>query len=342
MSIDSAKKSTPNLLQSHWSLIDQSRKAMAKEISSLADSVSGPRVKQLHSISQWLRSSRGYEAVLERPDVLCFCLPCLNAILSKPTQEPLSDLEMAAAIGVGYCKFENNAPMPRDLTPFLYPTIALLAYLGLITLGSVFVLPSFREMYKEFGIELPLTTQWVLSFGEWVETYWIVFFVIFQFLFVMLWVTLRFSQRGRAYSLNWFDRRFSKFRTQLSIWASHVANLMAIGVNDTEAIQIAGRCSANSNLQSRCDSYAGDSSQDLLDPDRYPLISNSLLLKNQSAKIAIFEETARYYRSLSGIVGNWWLAWLGKAILVLIAFTLFIVIGSLFMPMISIVSGLTG
>ena len=189
---------------------------MAKEISSLAKSISGPRAQQLRSISRWLNGSGGYEAVLKRPDVLCFCQPCADAIVSKPKQELLSELELAAAIGTGYCKFENNAPMPRDLTPFVYPAFAFLAWLALITFGSIFVLPSFREMFEEFGIGLPLSTQFTFSASLWIEAYWPFIFLVVFLAPLTIWLTLRISQRNKPYSLNWFDRRFAKFRTKLS------------------------------------------------------------------------------------------------------------------------------
>ena len=342
MSTETKQNSPDNLFKTHWEVIDTSRTEMAKGISLLANSLSGPRAMQLNSVSRWLNGSKGYEAVLERPDVLCFCRPWLDALLAKTDQEPLSKFEMSAAIGVGYCKFENNAPVPRNLTPFLYPALAFLAWLAVMTFASVFVLPGFREMYQEFGIELPWLTRMVMSGGQLLQTLWFPLFALLLLVPFMLWVLLRFSQLGKAYSLNWLDRRFAKFRSQLSIWASHVASLLAVGVDQQEAIQIAGRCSPNKNLQSLCNTFTKNANDSLLDPDAYPLINNSLLLTSKAAKIAILEECARYYRSVSGIVQSWWLSWLSKAILVMIAATLLIAVISMFLPMLSIVSGLTG
>ena len=342
MSTQADEKLPEDSLQNHWDLIDKSRKVMAKEISSLANSLSGPRVRQLKSVSLWLNSSQEYDAVLKRPDVLCFCQPWLEASLDKPNQEPLDQAEIARAIGVGFCKLENNSPMMRNLTPFLYPMLAALAWLVMITFGSIFVLPQFREMFEEFGIALPFWTQRVFDWGELLEAYWLPSFIVLLLVPILLVIFLYLSQRGHAYSLNWLDRRFAKFRTKLSIWASHVSSLLAAGVSDTDAIQIAGRCSASKELRARCDAFAQGGMEDLLNPARYPLINNSLTLENKAAKIAILEEAARYYRSLSGVVQGWWLAWLSKAILALIFLTLLFVVSALFMPMISIISGLTG
>ena len=342
MSIQNQDSQSQTSLQKNWSLVDESRSTMAKEIKSLANSISGPRSRQLKSVSGWLKGSRGFEEALERPDVLCFCQPWVDAILSKPDREPLSEFEITTAIGVGFCKFDNTAPLPRDLTPFMYPLIAFLAWLAMLAFGSVFLLPHFRTMFEEFGIELPWSTQFIIRVGLWFEASWMLLFNIVILGPILLWMFLRFSQVGKAYSLNWLDRKLSKFRTKLSIWATHVAGLLAAGVSETQAIQIAGRCSSSSMLEARCDDFVQDRNQSLLDPARYPLINNSLSLSNKAAKIRILEETARYYQSVSRIVQSWWLTWLSKAILVLIVATLLFVISSLFAPLISIVSGLTG
>ena len=331
-----------NSLKIHWDLIDNSRAAMAKEISTLAGSLSGPRARQLKSVSRWLKGSQGYESILTRPDVLCFCQAWVEAVLNKPDQATLNEFERAGAIGVGFCTFENNAPLPRDMTPFLYPAISFLAWLLIVIFGSVFLLPQFRTLFEEFGIELPLTTQWILKIGMWVEANWFSLLAVVILLPLTLTLLLWFSQRGSAYSLSWVDRQFSRFRTKLSVWATHVASLLSAGVNEMEAIQLAGRCSSSTMLRERCDDYVKDRNQDLLDPTIFPLVNNSLLLSNKAAKIRVLEETARYYQSLSRVVQSWWLTWLSKAILVLIVVTTFIAIFSIFAPLMSIITGLTG
>lgn len=330
-----------NSLESHWALIDRSRSVMAKRIESLAATLSGPRQRQLRSVGRWLKGSQNYEAALERPDVLYFCQAWLEASLGKPNDEPLNETEMIAAIGKGYCKFEASAPAPRNLTPFLYPMLALFVWLSIVAFGSVFVVAEFRNMYDEFGIELPLATERVMGIGSWFEANWRWFFALLVLLPIAFLISLRFSQRGRPYSLSWFDRRFSRFRIQLSVLASHVASLLAVGVGETEAIKIAGQCSSNQRLRMNCKQFSSGSQKYLIEPEKYPLINNSLSLKNRAAKIAILEETGRYYRSVGQAVQGWWLAWISKAIIVLIVFTVFFVATSLYMPMFSIVSGLT-
>ena len=329
-----------NSLQSHWESIERSRSVMAKQVRSLAGTLSGPRRRQLRSIARWLAGSQGYDAVLERPDVLCFCTAWLDALLAKSNEDPLTSLEMTAAIGKGYCKFEASAPSPRNLTPFLYPALALFAWLSMVVFGSIFILPEFRAMYEEFGIELPGATVRVLVVGMWFERNWRWILVVLVFLPIVLLISSRISQWGRAYSLSWFDRRFCKFRIQVSVWANHVASLLAAGVGDTEAIQVAGRCSDSSRLKVGSKEFLKKAQKYLVDPSGYPLINNSLSLKNRAAKIAILEETGRYYRAVGQVVQGWWLAWLSKAILFNIYATVGFVLWSLYKPLISIISGL--
>ncbi len=342
MNIQSNTNSETESLKNHWKLIDESRSQIAKQIFKLAGAVSGSKRRQLNSIGQWFDRSQDYEAALERPDVLCFCLPWLEAMLSKQARAPLTESESVAAIGEGFCKFESSAPSGVNLIPFLYPMIALLVWLAMVTFGSIFVLPEFREMFDEFGITLPLATERIFGLGRWVEAYWMYFYVILFLLLIIFVAVIRFSQRGRAYSLSWLDRRFCRFRIQLSVWANHVASLLSAGVSDAEAIQIAGRCSASKQLRENSTNFVPGGDQDFIDPFKFPLINNSLSLKNRAAKIAILEETGRYYRSVGHVVRGWWLSWLSKSIAVLILSTVGTVIASMFMPLISIISGLTG
>ena len=329
-----------DLISTNWELIDNSRTEMAKEIKSLANSLSGPRAKQLMSISRWLNGSHDYESLLERPDVICFCLPWVDALSKKTNQESLTEFETAAAVGVGFCKFENNAPLPRDLTPFIYPAIMFFVWLVMVTLASIYLLPQFREMFDEFGVELPILTRIVLASGLWLEANWIPLFVVVLLVPTAMSIFLWYSQRGRAYSLNWLDRRFSSFRAKLSVWATHFASLLLVGVDETEAIEVAGRCSSSQILQARCEALAEDDSQSLLHPAEYPLISNSLLLKDKAAKIKILEETSWYYQSVSRVIQGWWITWLHKSMLVFVFGTIVAGFASLFMPLKALLNGL--
>lgn len=333
--------STTVPLKDCWELVNKARPQMAEQIYLLAKTLSGARRRQLNSIGRWLDGSQNYEALLERPDVLCFCLPWLKAILSKPKQTPLTEEEMATAIRQGFCRFEHSAPLPRNWTPFLYPTITFFVWLAMLTFGSVWILPKLISMFHELGIKLPHATEFVLGVGSWLATNWIPFFVVLLLPIVLFWVFLRISQRDRVYSLSWVDRRFSRFRFQLSVWASHVASLLSAGVDDLEAIQIAGRCSANSRLKDSCRDFTKGTQGDLLDRTKYPLINNSVSLNNRAAKIAILEEIGRYYRSLGNVVENWWLSLLSKAMIVFICITVGIVVVSLYLPLTSIVGGLS-
>lgn len=337
-----------NSLESHWKSIERSRSVMAKQIRSLADTLSGPRQRQLRSIGRWLGGSQGYDAALERPDVLCFCQTWLDALLDKPNEDSLTESEMIAAVGKGYCKFESSAPSPRNLTPFLYPLSALFTWLLLLTVGSIFILPGFRDLYENFGSvvslsdewELPWPTRFVLWVGDWFEANWWWMFIVLVLLSMLLVISMRISQRGQAYSFSWFDRRFSRFRVQVSVWTNHIATLLAAGVDDAESIQIAGRCSDSSRLRISSQDYLRGAQKYLIDPIQYPLINNSLSLKNRAAKIAILEETGRYYRAVEQVVQSWWLSWFSKAIIVLIWFTVFFMAVSLYWPVVSILYGL--
>ena len=61
----------------------------------------------------------------------------------------------------------------------IYPLTVLIIALIVTTILLVFVVPIFEDMYKSFGADLPLFTQWVVTLSEWViKDWWIIITII--------------------------------------------------------------------------------------------------------------------------------------------------------------------
>lgn len=78
-----------------------------------------------------------------------------------------------------------------------YPTILMVALMGLITFMTGFVIPRFASIYKDFGSTLPTVTQVVLSVSTTVEAnlVWLGPSLFFLIVALFLW---RQTARGRA------------------------------------------------------------------------------------------------------------------------------------------------
>jgi type IV pilus assembly protein PilC len=127
--------------------------------------------------------------------------------------------------------------------------ISALAYpitVGIITVAVVIfllvsVVPTFVEMFKDFGGELPAITQFVLSSSEFMQQYW--WFVIILFLAVFTGIVLIRNNKASKYYLDYFLLRMPIFgkilqkaaiarmtRTLSSLFSSSVPILQALSI----------------------------------------------------------------------------------------------------------------
>lgn len=79
----------------------------------------------------------------------------------------------------------------------------------------------------------------------------------------------------------------------------------------------------------------------LLNP-KYHLAGCTLGLPESQGKIALMREVAAYYWDRNRNVGDWWIYLLNAFILWCVGLSIVFAIVSLFMPLIAIISGLTG
>jgi hypothetical protein len=334
-------KADDESLQANWGLVDGSRKQLAAKVVAIAESVSGGRRLQLRSVGRWLNSDGGYEQVLKRPDVINFCLPWVKSLKAK-ANGPLSDVEADQVARLGFCRFCRDAPEPRSLVPFIYPICAIL--FGMLVLGfaSFTILPTFEQMFKEFGIELPRATKLLFFVGRLTRQYWWIAIVIFCVASTTTWIFTRLSQRQSVYSRSWIDWLLDSMRPAVANWTGHLATLLNAGVAERSAVQVASECSAVSSLRSTKIDDQSYTSSGWLDQKRFALVNETLTIEDRSAKAAMLREVAVYYRSISATVGGWWLKVFAQFITWQIALAILFTVASLFMPLISIISGLTG
>lgn len=335
-------RAVDNFLESHWDLVDQSRAQLAAKVIAIASSVSGGRRQQLQSVERWLNSKGGYQDVLKRPDVISFCMPWMNALKAKSEKQPLSDSEADEVVRLGFCRFCQDAPEPRSLVPFIYPICAIL--FGMLVLGfsSFTILPTFEQMFREFGIELPHATNLTFFIGRLTRQYFWVAIVLACVAFAVAWFLTRYCQRRNVYSRSWVDWLLDTKRPAVAIWAGHLASLLHAGVPEQSAVQVASGCSAAASLRSTKVENQKYSSSGWLEQDKFASVSDALKIEDRSAKTAMLREIAAYYRSISATVGGWWLKVFAQLVTWFVTVAIIFTVASLFMPLISIVSGLTG
>ena len=54
----------------------------------------------------------------------------------------------------------------------IYPVVVVTVAVGILTFIMIAIVPAFREIFDEFGLDLPVATEFLVSLSEWTVNYW--------------------------------------------------------------------------------------------------------------------------------------------------------------------------
>lgn len=129
----------------------------------------------------------------------------------------------------------------KIISALAYPITVGIIAIAVVIFLLVSVVPTFVEMFKDFGGELPAITQFVLSSSEFMQQYW--WFVIILFLASFMSIVLIRNNKASKYYLDYFLLRMPIFgkilqkaaiarmtRTLSSLFSSSVPILQALSI----------------------------------------------------------------------------------------------------------------
>lgn len=94
---------------------------------------------------------------------------------------------------------EKAIKLKREIkTALIYPSVVISAAILVTTILLVFVIPTFAELFEDFGAELPLPTQIVINISNFFVKY---FFVISGSFFTSLIIFFKFSKTDKGKSV---------------------------------------------------------------------------------------------------------------------------------------------
>ncbi|MDR7001477.1 type II secretion system F family protein [Neobacillus niacini] len=129
----------------------------------------------------------------------------------------------------------------KIVSALAYPIVVALVAIGVVIFLLVKVVPTFVDMFKDFGGELPAITQFVLHASSFMQTFWwlVVLLIVAIFVTIMM---LR-NNKNTKYYLDYFMLRMPIFgkmlqkaalarmtRTLSSLFASSVPILQALSI----------------------------------------------------------------------------------------------------------------
>lgn len=328
-------------LQEKWQTIASTRAEYSRQLREMAnESVGDHRLRYL-SLSKWFKRNRSLDEALQSPDVLAVCLPQI-------VKDESIDVSCGARTGAGLMGL-NLAFGAKFFYLAMYATVVLSGIAFLAWAFSNWLMPQFAELYDEFGIGLPVLTTLVLRVSQWLRKWGLVFVFLPLISFAVLSLLMIFN---RTQPVKKITASWTGARNSIAAWAWHVSLLLEAGLTQESAMQIASENSqlySLRNLISQTNSRVEELVPEGQQPDvrsffgkEFSLLETALKLPESQGKPAAIRSVAAYYWEPGYQLNYWLVHWLityflwGAVALFVFAFA------CLFLPLMGILSGLTG
>jgi len=134
----------------------------------------------------------------------------------------------------------------------MYPVIVMLVSLGVISLLLLKVVPTFEEMFAEFGQALPAPTQFVIDLSKWLQAnflFIIVGIVVIGFSFRQFYRTKRGEVIVDGILLKLPVMGDLLVKTAVARFCRTLGTMIASGVPILEALDICGRTAGNKVIE---------------------------------------------------------------------------------------------
>lgn len=340
---------TPGLLKAKWDSITIVAGQIADEVDIKSDGLGGNFRKQALAVSQFFRGDCKFQDALNQSCVLAIANP-LARMIDESKDGEASQSDLATAVHLGLCTLSRHGSNHRNLFRiFLYP-IMLTYFVGLGGIFvSHFVLLPFTEMFAEFGITLPLVTSWVLSVGYLVRTYTMTILMVLFGLPPLFWLINWIGQEKREPGMSRFDLMLATQRPTVARWLLHVSLLMEAGESWADSIQRASAASGKTWIKRRAAAHARnleseslEASRSFFDQKKFAMADTAILAMHSRGQVTLLQQVATWYRDTSANILEWIVQMLIPVYVFAILFGVFVLVMSMFAPLFSIFSGLTG
>jgi type IV pilus assembly protein PilC len=195
-----------------------------------------------------------------------------------------------------------------------YPMVMMVVLCSAISLFSIFVMPKYEQIFKDFGTKLPPITQWTLDIARNVGPLLLGLIVIFVLISsaASLWQTIHPARLGRSAIqhvrdvLAWFTpvlHGIERDRGLADVF-DLMSDALSAGVPADRALAEASRLGVNVMLARRIETWmsrvaAGDSLADAARSAGMPSIVVGLIAtaRNAETVVDVCGFLARYYRT---------------------------------------------
>jgi type IV pilus assembly protein PilC len=130
-----------------------------------------------------------------------------------------------------------------------YPVSIIVVALVITAVIMIFVIPTFKDLFKGFGADLPAPTQIVMNMSDFFVAYW---YIIFGSIFAVVWVTINTYKRSVTMQ-NMVDRMVLRLpifgevirKASIARWCRTLSTMFAAGVPLVEALDSVAGAAGN-------------------------------------------------------------------------------------------------
>ena len=131
----------------------------------------------------------------------------------------------------------------------MYPIAVMIVAFVVLTVIMIFVVPSFKEVFKSFGADLPAPTLMVIAMSEFFVSYWWIIFSVMGGGLYFFFQTWRRSEKMQM-TMDRLLLRFPIFgellrKSAIARWTRTLATMFAAGVPLVEALDSVGGAAGN-------------------------------------------------------------------------------------------------
>ncbi|TWT99948.1 Type II secretion system protein F [Botrimarina colliarenosi] len=144
---------------------------------------------------------------------------------------------------------ERSESLKRKIKgAMIYPVVVVTVAVGILTFIMIFIVPAFREIFDDFGLDLPIATEFLVAFSEWTVNYW----YLIPGVPVSVWLFIKLLRKFKHGRIGW-DQFIIKVpifgplieQNVLARTTRTLGTLIASGVPILEALNITRDTSGN-------------------------------------------------------------------------------------------------
>jgi len=322
-----------------------------KDLLSALDAVckENPSLARLESVKKFQRAlveGADAESFLADPQLVCW----LSLIVAEQTDESDSRLTVLAE---QLKSIERRSRL--NWFAFVYPLVLSLILIAVLVLLSVTVVPTFSKMFREFELKLPAPTLMVFRFARFITNQPYQFITAVLLSLIAAVVCVRLSGRllqvlEMVKPIGFLTAGSKSNRAAMARFADTFSAAIRIGMPKEDAMDVAGIASQRFQYRLRASQLARElrNGESILQGSRVAHVFPPMLLSaakvgtNGQPNLRVLEQVAALYRSRSSSSQSWLDQGLAPLFMVALGGLVGFIAIALFMPLISLVTSLSG